>query len=105
MPVEDGEFSTTYTKVKWHDDGRDHPTLLYAELDTDRWEIRKVEVYADGRIDFADADRSTGSTWLGEKVTPSVEEINSYEPFEASVISPAEFEEIWMRALARHPDQ
>ncbi len=42
-----------YIKVKWLHSHPDEPVLLYSELDKDRWETRKVEVFADGRIGFA----------------------------------------------------
>src|SRR5690242_7416680 len=74
--------------------GTTAPTTLYVELDVERREVRKVEVYADGRVDLADAVRSTGTTWLGEGVTPGVDEINSLGSFEAMVIAKDEFEQM-----------
>lgn len=34
----------------------DEPVMLYSELNDDMWETRKVEVYADGRSDFANSE-------------------------------------------------
>jgi hypothetical protein len=35
---------------------------IYSELDEERWETRKIEIFADGRIGFASASESTPST-------------------------------------------
>jgi hypothetical protein len=41
------------------------PVVLYSELDDNRFEVRKVEVFRDGRLGYADAVRSSGGTGLG----------------------------------------
>jgi len=40
----------TYLKVKWIHSHPDAPVLLYSELDRERWEVRKVEVFRDGSL-------------------------------------------------------
>ena len=54
-------------KVVWPHDATDDPVVLSHELDGERCELRKVEVYADGRMDRADADSRTGSTRLSDQ--------------------------------------
>lgn len=66
-------------------------------------EVRKVEVYRDGRHDLADRSRSTGSTMLGEQLMPAVEEINEGPEFSAEAISAAEFERVWQQAVREVP--
>jgi hypothetical protein len=44
-----------YQRVVWHHDHPDEPIVLYAEVDDDGWERRKVDEYRDGRLDRADA--------------------------------------------------
>src|SRR5436305_14495714 len=85
-------------KVVWRHESANDPVLLYSELDSERWELRKVEVYADGRMDRADAESRTGSTWLSVEPLPPIEEIRAQEPFEPETISAAEFEAIWQAA-------
>ena len=46
-----------YLFVRWKHPNPEDPTLLYSELNEDRWEVRKVEVYADGRLGYADNDK------------------------------------------------
>src|SRR5262245_53946624 len=84
-----------YIKVKWIHSSPDEPVLLYSELDDDRWETRKVEVFSNGRIGFASAAESGGTTRLGEIPVPSLDEIAAEGEFEPLEISKAEFEKVW----------
>jgi hypothetical protein len=86
-----------YQKVEWHHDRAGDPVVLYSEIDSG-FEVRKVEVYRDGRRDYADRSHSTGVTILGEKMMPDVDEINQDPEFSATVIAAEEFERVWQRA-------
>ena len=88
----------TYIRVKWIHPFRDEPRWLYSELDAERWEVRKVEQFPDGRLGFADADSSSGDTRLGEVQVPSLAEIGAISEFRPAEITKAEFEAIWRRA-------
>ena len=61
-------------------------------------EVRKVEVYRDGRHEYADRSRSTGTTMLGEKLMPEVKDIDQDPEFSATAITEGEFEAVWRRA-------
>jgi uncharacterized protein DUF6881 len=87
----------TYQKVIWKHQFPDEPILLYSEVSDDGTETRKIEVFRDGRTQYADADKSTGDTLLSEKPLPSVEEIRDQKEFSICVIQEMEFEEIWRR--------
>ena len=91
-----GIMAFQYIKVEWIHDHPDEPVVLYSELDEDRWEVRKVEFYADGKLDGADAERSSGTTRLGELPVPPLNELTN--EFVPQVIDAAEFERIWMMA-------
>ena len=90
-----------YVKVRWIHTSSDQPVMLYSELNDESWELRKVEVYADGRADFADREDQSGSTKLGIKPLPPLEEIAADPEFEPIVISAEEFEAAWESAKAR----
>ncbi|MGY4397671.1 hypothetical protein ACVWZA_002868 [Sphingomonas sp. UYAg733] len=90
-----------YIKVKWMHTSPDDPVMLYSELNPELWEERKVEVYADGRADFADSEEHSGSTKLGIEPFPTMEEIATDPQFEPVAISAAEFESVWEQAKAR----
>ena len=84
-----------YIKVIWKHSDSQYPSLLYSQLDENRWETRKVEIYADGRRDFASSSESSGDTRLGIEPVPLLEEIAGDPAFEPFEIEAAEFEQIW----------
>ena len=89
-----------YIKVKWSHDSSQYPVMLYSELNENMWEVRKVEIYADGRVGFASGEEHFGSTELGMSPIPAIEEIALDPQFEPVSISAPEFERIWEKARA-----
>jgi sirohydrochlorin ferrochelatase len=89
-----------YLKVKWLHELDDEPVLLYSELADDRSEIRKVEVFPNGELGYAYDEVSKGTTQLSETTLPSEQEIGSDPQFQPLVISKAEFEEVWEKAIS-----
>ncbi len=87
-----------YIKIKWIHESKDFPIDLYSEIDSDRFEVRKVEVFPDGSLGYADAKDSSKDTKLGDVAMPPLDKLNSDPEFKASVISKDEFEEIWLKA-------
>src|SRR5579859_3891796 len=87
-----------YIRVKWCHDHADEPIWLYSELDGNRWEIRKVHVYADGHAEWTDRNHATDSTGLSVEPLPSLAEINAHPEFEAIEIAHEEFERAWASA-------
>lgn len=86
-----------YIRVKWLHSNPDEPVLLFSELDKGRYEIRKVEIFADGRIGFACSKEETQSTRLSYEPVPSLNEIASDPQFEPGEISAVEFETVWKK--------
>ena len=93
---------TTYLLVLWHHDHDDEPVELYSEQDDDGWELRKVDVYRDGKMDYADATTEIGTTALGEVPIPPIEDIAAQSEFSPRWISREEFELRWHAAVARN---
>ncbi|MFH7323633.1 DUF6881 domain-containing protein [Aeromicrobium sp. JJY06] len=89
-----------YLQVHWNHGFSGDPVILYSEIDADGYEIRKVDEYANGRLDLADYGIETGNTSLGTAPTPTLEEINRDAQFRATPLDPEEFERIWDRAKA-----
>jgi hypothetical protein len=87
-----------YLKVQWHHEDPEEPVVLYSEIDVQRYETRKIEEFADGRLDHADAARETGTTFLGEAPIPSLDEIDEQDEFTPVEITQEEFELVWQRA-------
>jgi hypothetical protein len=91
-----------YLKVNWdhssYSFSPNRPMLIYSELDDERWEVRKVEIFPDGRMGYADPEVEVGRTGLSELPLPSFEKIAADPASEPGVISKAEFEKIWAKA-------
>jgi hypothetical protein len=88
----------TYMRVKWKHSLNSEPQLIYSELDDQRWELRKVEVYADGHAGYASSSESRGGSGLSKEPLPSLEEIASDAQFEPVEVDQAEFERMWAKA-------
>ena len=86
-----------YICVKWNHSFPDEPIWLYSELDDNRWEVRKVDVYGDGHQGYASEDESDESTELSEEPIPPLAEIASDSQFEPVEITQEEFEEVWAK--------
>lgn len=86
-----------YIKVKWMHSHRDEPMWLYSELNEDRWETRKVEVFPDGTCGFAGPGGAAATSKLSIEPLPTLEEIASDPQFSPQEISQQEFEEMWER--------
>jgi hypothetical protein len=90
-----GAETMTYLKVKWHHTKPDEPAILYSELDENRWEMKKVEVYSDGSCGYAGEGEECGGTRLGLTAVPPPEEIAANPEFELMDTSKSEFEAVW----------
>ena len=90
-----------YTKVYFK--RNESPVIeSYHELDDARWEFRKVEIFRNGKMGYADTSTSKG-THLSITRIPPYSEIASDPQFEPCEITKNEFETIWARAM-RNPD-
>lgn len=89
----------TYIRVLWWHDLPDEPIELWSELDANRWEVRKIEVWKDGRVGIASASRSSGGTHLGEAPVPAVDAIAADPQFNVEQISSSEFETRWSQTV------
>jgi hypothetical protein len=87
-----------YLRVTWRHDLPNEPVELYSELDDDSWEIRKVEIFRDGRIGFADSLHGSETTRLAIEPDPSLEQIAQDPQFVPRAITRQEFEAVWEQA-------
>lgn len=90
-----------YIKVNWMHASAGDPVILYSELNAERWEQRKVEVFADGRVGYAGSNSEFGGTQLSLEPLLSLDEINSDAQFDGCLISGAEFQKVWEEATSR----
>jgi hypothetical protein len=92
------EDAMRYLRVTWNHDFPDEPVTLLSELNEKNFELRKVEIFADGHYGFADGGDNSSSTILAELPLPSFEEIASDPQFLPEWITRVEFESIWHKA-------
>ena len=64
-----------YIRVTWRHRHRDEPVTLYSELNDQRFEVRKVEVFRDGRMGYANANEAVAGTMPGLVPVPDLSEI------------------------------
>lgn len=88
-----------YIKVFWKHNFSDEPVTLYSELDANRNELRKIEIYRDGSCGYAFNNISYKNTRLSEEPLPTIEEIAKEKEFEPHIISKGEFEIVWNRKV------
>jgi hypothetical protein len=68
---------------------------LWSELDADRNEVRKIEIWADGRVGYAYGGVEVGGSRLGESPVPQLDIIAGDPQFEPEAISQSDFEKLW----------
>jgi hypothetical protein len=92
-------MSPTYVCGEWFHDFADEPCCIYSELDDERYETRKIEVFKDGTTTRASTeDLKRDPMALADQPIPSVEEVRAYLEFHMEEISAAEFEDLWKSA-------
>jgi hypothetical protein len=84
-----------YIRVRWLHDNLKEPIWLISELDDERREIRKVEVFSDGSKGYATSEIEHGGTRLGSVPVPPIDQIAAEAQFVPEQITRDEFEAIW----------
>ncbi|WP_409527004.1 DUF6881 domain-containing protein [Rhizobium sp. BK650] len=91
----------SYIRVRWLHSSSDDPADLWSELDADREEVRKVEIWSDGRVGYASDAGEISGTRLGKVPVPPLNEINLDPQFQAKAITKADFETCWLDAIGK----
>ncbi|MGJ7535975.1 MULTISPECIES: DUF6881 domain-containing protein [unclassified Variovorax] len=86
-----------YTRVDWKHDVAGDPLTIFTELDGQLWEQRKIEVFRDGKLGYADNDEESGGSMLGIEPWPNLETLGREPEFEIADISKEEFEGRWLQ--------
>jgi hypothetical protein len=84
-----------YIRVQWLHENPDEPVWLLSELDEERWETRKVEIFANGSKGYAAKDEESGGTFLGLAPVPPIDEIAADPEFVPEEITKEQFEAAW----------
>lgn len=92
-----------YVHIKWNHELLDAPTDVYAELDGNRMEVRKIEIYNDHNIGFAmEGGRSSGNTSLRPTPVPLVSVLNQDPKAMARDMDWHEFDDLWEKLVRPH---
>ena len=97
-------MATRWQMVTWHGAPLGEPVVLFAEVE-DEFEVRKVDLFADGSMRRADRDGGDESTWLSSVPMTSIEEIDIQPEFTARDIEKELFEAVWNAAGHTNPDR
>jgi hypothetical protein len=90
---------STPLDAKWKNAPAVSPVKFYSELDTARWEKRKVEVFQNGHMGYASTSGSSNDgTRLAIGALPRMSEIARQIESEARSVSADGFESIWKLA-------
>ena len=93
MSRDPSEDEVTFLRVEWHHDNPADPVQLFSALDAERWERRKVKIWADG-------SSQTSDSRLGTAPIPTLAEIAADPQFSVTEISAAEFDAVWVRNVS-----
>lgn len=88
-----------YEKLIWDTAPPDHPLITYSEIDDERWETRKVEIFRDKPPGYADLTECLGSIGLSEV---KLRETVVHRELKLIQITAEEFEDVWAKAKAAH---
>jgi hypothetical protein len=84
-----------YIDVKWVHTDPDYPVRLISEIGPGRYETRRIELFLDGRVDYASELGSSGDIGLALTPIPSLAEINAQAEFSGVEITASDFEALW----------
>ncbi len=97
-----------WIKISWQHEHLIEPFEIYMELNSLRFDIRKIELYKDGSFGYAHDNVEFNGTKLNEQPFPSIEEYNIdgalfekewNEKLFAKRITENEFEKIWIKLV------
>ena len=91
-----------YIQVQWNHSYPNEPVQICGEYDAEGWETRKLEVFRDGSVSYANAHQQVGTSGLAEVKLSSINEINADPQFSARAIKSSQFERLW-RWAANQP--
>ena len=88
----------TYIKLAWSHESSRFPIEILSELDHERYEVRKIERFRDGRIHIVGPEGAASEDDLAEHPMPSEEVISRQPRLRSLPTSREEFEHIWQSA-------
>lgn len=91
-------WAATYLLVNWQLDAPGDPVRIYEEVSEERYEFRKVEEFADGRLLRSDRVSPELPTSLAWEPLPPADEIVAQPEFTVEPLTAVAFESVWAQA-------
>ena len=87
----------TYCRTRWSHGLQTYPKEIWSELGGYRFEVRRLEVFADGTMLWTSPEESAGAD-AGATPLPDLAELaDDPDCEEAAVVTAEQFETIWAR--------
>jgi hypothetical protein len=84
-----------YIFIEWIHTDVNEPNELYSELNDDRFEVRKIELYRNGKAGTADLHHESNGAMLSYEPVPDLEIIGMDPQFKTKEISEEQFNILW----------
>ena len=96
MEKVEGEKAMEYILLEWFHDIENEPYIIYSEIDSQRYEIRKIEVFKNGTYLKCSEEILSSQIELADVAFPeNIDEINRDRQFCAKYITKEDFERMW----------
>lgn len=95
----------SFIHVRWLHNLNTEPVELWSELNAQREEVRKLEIWQDGRIGYAVGKVEVGGSRLSEGTVPYWNDIAHKPEFELQEISRFAFETCWDSKVGAHRNE
>lgn len=92
----------SYYLLLWRQDSPKFPVLIASEVDESQTEVRKVEIFPDGSVGFADEYREVGGTGLAEVPYPPPDNSNFTDELHIVQVDGRVFSALWNLAVKRN---
>lgn len=87
-----------YSRLAWRHSSPTEPIEILSEYDDNGWERRKIELFADGSIGYANELESVGGSQLSLIQRPPDEDVVHEPEFCVTEMTKPEFEAAWKHA-------
>jgi len=88
-----------YLKVRWLHNIKEDPVIFYYELDNFDNEIKKIEIYVDGSVGYADDKFQLNGSIISECKISTFDEIAKQKEFIPENITKEEFYQIYQERV------
>lgn len=94
-----------YVLLEWSHKWDDEPVQIWSELDDQRCETRKIEVFSHGfRLTYDHEDPRSAAGLADVPFPEDLRKLNAAGPFHASSVSQSDFEGLWSRSIESPSD-